>query len=92
MKSVATPPCSHRTTSDSDEGLSLYEEVVTTAIERHDKRELSTRERLLDATRDIEPFNAEKQPDRYRADIFDSDEELEAFIEDIYAERRKHLA
>lgn len=62
------------------------------AVEHKYEPKLSTRERVLELTRNTEPYDPKKDPDRYRSDIFESDEELEAFIAEIYAERRKHLA
>jgi len=68
-------------------------EVVTTAVRNPDPKPLSTRDRALAEVRrkGIRPFDSE----RYKADHkpgFESDEECEAFIADIYAERRKNLA
>lgn len=68
-------------------------EVVNTAVRKSDPKTLSTRERVLAEGRSkgIKPFD----PDRYKAEHkpgFESSEECEAFIADIYAERRKNAA
>lgn len=61
---------------------------------RREEVSKSYREQVIELVRrkGVKPFD----PERYRAEnpepAFESEEELEAFIEDIYDYRRKHTA
>ena len=68
-------------------------EVVTTAVRKSEEpqpeKKLNYRERILRlASEKGRPFD----PEDFRTDLFDSDEELEAFIDEIYKHRRSYPA
>lgn len=67
-------------------------EVVTTAIRKPEEpkpEKLSYREKVLKlANEKGRPFD----PEAFRTDLFDSDEELQAFVDEIYQHRRSSPA
>lgn len=67
--------------------------MVITAVrnpeeEPKPEKQLTYRERALKLAENAPPFDAEA----FKTDLFESDEELEAFIEDIYRYRRSYNA
>lgn len=67
--------------------------MVTTAVEKSEepkesKEQLSYRERVQELAKKAPIFDL----DAFKTDLFESDEELEEFIEDIYRYRRSWTA
>lgn len=67
-------------------------EVILTAVRQHQPKRLSTRERAIEEARrkHSKPFDYERYKAEHPEPGFESDEELEAFLDDVYRYRRKY--